>query len=352
MLIILDGILGEPEADSLVRRSSEFVRMAEVSRLTRVDRQRCETPESSLLGLAPHEGQLRQGPLTVSALGWDPPDSSLHFHLSLLSLGAAIQAPKQSLTAVEFAVIKDCLARLNTKKLTTLLGQQFDHGLVWERMGEMFTTHPSDIRSLSENLPVGDGEVELRRFIDDSVNLLQDEDFNRARIDKGLDPVNLAWPWGHGYRTPVPNLALRYGFPYRYESNSTRLAGLVRLGGFRHGSPERFGNGVETRFEDNQYDAGVVLYLDQWHSMRQREEFEELEYLTAKCGKELIKPMLDHVEEHRLELRIILLSESSGIAATFSENSADNHYPLDERSLLEPNLLRAQLFEFVRSAIA
>ena len=98
MLIILDGILGSPESDSLIRRVEGFQRLGEVSSLTRLSIPECETPEAMLLGLAPEEGQLRQGPLTVSALGWDPPERSLHFHLSLLSLQDTILAAKQPLT--------------------------------------------------------------------------------------------------------------------------------------------------------------------------------------------------------------------------------------------------------------
>ena len=122
MLIILDGILGSPESDSLIRRVEGFQRLGEVSSLTRLSIPECETIEAMLLGLAPEEGQLRQGPLTVSALGWDPPERSLHFHLSLLSLQDAILAPKQQLTPEEFAVIKSKLDVLKTKKLTTLVG--------------------------------------------------------------------------------------------------------------------------------------------------------------------------------------------------------------------------------------
>jgi len=351
MLMILDGILGHPESDSLIRRVEGFQRLGEVSSLNRLSIPECETPEAMLLGLAPEEGQLRQGPLTVSALGWDPPERSLHFHLSLLSLQDTILAPKQPLTPEEFAVIKSKLDVLKTKKLTTLVGQQFDHGLVWERMGELKTLSPSEIVSFQASLPDGDGDAELRRFIDDSVNILNQEEFNVRRVDNGLDPVNLAWPWGHGYRLPVPNLALRYGFPYRYESSSFRLAGLVRLAGFRHGEIGRFKTGLQTEFQAIQYDSGTIVHLDPWVKMREREEFEEMEYIADKCGKHLIARLLDHVLENRLELRILLQGTEASLATTFSATATDNIYPLDERSLGERKLPVQQLHEFVRTAM-
>ena len=351
MLIILDGILGSPESDSLIRKVEGFQRLGEVSTLTRITVPECETPEAMLLGLAPEEAQLRQGPLTVSALGWDPPERSLHFHLSLLSMGSVIKAPAQDLTPDEFKVVESKLALLKTKKLTPLVGRQFDHGLVWERMAELRTVAAGAIDLFETSLPEGDGEDELRRFIDDSVNLLHEEEFNLRRIDHGLDPVNLAWPWGHGFRLPVPNLALRYGFPYRYESSSMRLAGLVRLAGFRHGEIGRFGGGLKLKLEAIQYDPGVIVHLDPWVKMREREEFEEAEYLAAKCGKHLVGRLLDHVLENRLELRLVLPGTTSGLAARFGATPTDNHYPLDERSVSEVRLPNQSLHEFVRTAL-
>ena len=352
MLIILDGILGSGEEESLVRRLEGFVRLGEVSALTRLTIPECETPEAMLLGLAPEEGQLRQGPLSVSALGWDPPERSLHFHLSLLSLGCSIKAPTQELTPDEFKVVSAKLGLLKTKKLTPLVGRQFDHGLVWERVAELRTVPPSSLGSLPECLPEGDGEDELRRFIDDSVNLLHEEEFNLRRIDKGLDPVNLAWPWGHGFRLPVPNLALRYGYPYRYESGSMRLAGLVRLAGFRHGELGRFGAGLQTKFEAIQYDPGSIVYINPWVEMREKEEFEEMDYLARRCGEHLVARLLDHVLEQKLELRVVLLGSESGLAATFSATPVNNSSPLDERSLEEQKVARQPLHEFVRTALA
>lgn len=351
MLIILDGILGSPESDSLIRKVEGFQRLGEVSSLTRLTIPECETPEAMLLGLAPEEGQLRQGPLTVSALGWDPPERSLHFHLSLLSLTDSVRAPKQLLTPDEFTIVKAKLAVLNTKRLTTLVGQQFDHGLVWERMAEIKTFAPTEIVSLAESLPEGDGDAELRRFIDDSVNILHEEEFNLRRIDNGLDPINLMWPWGHGYRMPVPNLALRYGYPYRYESASFRLAGLVRLAGFKHGEIGRFGTGLQTNFQRIPYDPGTIVHLDPWVKMREREEFEEAEYLAAKCGEHLVARLLDHVLENRLELFVILLSKHEGLAATFSANSSANLYGFEEQSLRESKLPLLQVHELLKDAL-
>src|SRR5436309_2660365 len=83
-LVIVPELLGEPSI--LRQKLPTLERIAEVGRLFKLAATpSVETPEALYLGLNPEQGQLRQGPLTVSALGADPPPRSTHFHLSLMS---------------------------------------------------------------------------------------------------------------------------------------------------------------------------------------------------------------------------------------------------------------------------
>lgn len=75
----------------------------------------------------------------------------------------------------------------------------------------------------------------LRRFIDDSINLLGEQEFNLRRIDEGLAPVNLIWPWGQGFPPVIPNLALQRGTPCHVLSPALGLRGLSKMCGYTHG---------------------------------------------------------------------------------------------------------------------
>src|SRR5207302_8210503 len=143
------------------------------------------TREAAWLGMDPRRVVLQDGPLIVSALAADPPSGSVHFHLSLMSLetGAArrlsVRVPALHLTAVLEAAKK-----LNTKWLTVVNGEDADHGLVWEEGSLELGVAPAfaiEGRSINELLPEGDGENMLRRFIDDSVNLLSGLPINFVR---------------------------------------------------------------------------------------------------------------------------------------------------------------------------
>lgn len=203
-------------------------------------------PELAWFGLDPARLSSPQGPITVAALGKEPPPGSVQFHLSLASLSqdTTVDADSDVPAPEEETVLKQALEQLRTKTLTPLWGEALDHALVWESGSlDLGTT---EVRRLGQNplwstLPEGDGELMLRRLIDDSVNILADLDFNKQRLDEGKRPLNLLWPWGPGFRPYWPNLSIRRGEPVQVESRSLRLTGIANLLGCNHGKRQAFG---------------------------------------------------------------------------------------------------------------
>ncbi len=219
-----------PVAMRRMAESSPVFRLAPMGRQT--------TPEAAFLGIPPDVVKLAPGPLTVAALRQDPPSDSVQFHVSLMSLdeGAAARS-LSTISPQDLASILAEAKRLDTSRLTFLAGEGADHALVWESGSldiGVVTAADLEGRFLHECLPEGDGELLLRRFIDDSVNLLDNLEVNRRREGEGLPKLNLLWPWGQGFRTAVPNLALRRGEVATVHSPSMRLDGLTRLAGYRH----------------------------------------------------------------------------------------------------------------------
>ncbi|HSI72700.1 MAG TPA: hypothetical protein VK934_05945, partial [Fimbriimonas sp.] len=266
-VLIVPGLVQEPGGESVLRQKlptlqalSDLGNTFRLSPLPNV-----ETPEALYLGMPPTEGQLRQGPLTVAALGADPPERSTHFHLSLLSLDEdRVVKPTHMPTPEEGRILFERAKLLNTRTLTVLQGEELDHALVWEGLGDFETHAPGTELSYAKHRPEGDAEVLLRRLIDDSVNLLSDLELNQRRIDEGLQPFNILWPWGHGRRVPVRNLALMRAEPAMVESASLRMAGLSRLVGYSHVDRASVGRGLRTRFSQiaarcRQRDLSIVV---------------------------------------------------------------------------------------------
>lgn len=303
---------------------------------------RVETPEALLLGIDPDKVRLEQGPLTIAALGADPPERSTHFHLSLMSLtDGVVVRHKTVLPPEQVDLVMARLSRLNTPSLTVVIGEDADHGLVWEGLGDLGTTSAveADGQPLKGHLPEGDNEVALRRFIDDSVNLLDELEFNEQRIDEGLPPINLAWPWGQGVRRPVPNLALLRGEPAMVFSDSLRLQGLTRLAGYRHGDQRLFGTGLNARLEELRQAAlngnSTIIVINAFARLAEQGLVEERGWLTKQVEERFLEGLYDSAQE--IPTRLTLLapnSESVGLGIMYqSKDQNTNSIPFDERAL-------------------
>ena len=360
LVIIVPELLSE-SAPILDRALPAFSALAERSKLYRIAKpEPTETPEARLLGLKPCEAELRQGPLTVAAFGADPPARSLHFHVSLLSVaGDTAREPNPLPTDEEVRAIVEAARKLNTRLLTFVEGVRLDHGLVWEALGDLATVPPSELSggALREHLPRGDGEPMLRQYIDDSVNLLGELDLNRRRLDEGLDPLNLLWPWGQGVRFPVPNLLLLRGEPATVTSTSLRLAGLSRLVGYRHSDISWLGRGLQSRLRDAAgrllAASSSILVLDCFAEFRARTELDEAAYFARQIDTNLFQPILDQAADEAMKLLVAAPSQKAdGLALVFdSKGSSASTYPFDERSIDEPKLGRVDLESLVASAL-
>lgn len=317
------------------------------------------TPEAAWLGLDPHSLVLQDGPLTVAALNADPPARSVHFHLSLMSFedGAAKKLTTR-IAPADLQTIRFAADRLNTNFLTSVWGENADHGLVWEDGSLELGAAPSwaiEGQSIEGWLPEGDGEKMLRRYIDDSINLLSELPLNKQRIEEGLQPINLLWPWGHGFREPVPNLALRRGEICQVESSSMRLQGLTRLAGYRHGDRVGFGKGVRINFAQilqsvNSHDCTLAL-IDGFSFLHETSRPDQMEWLIDAIDKNLLQPLWDVARREPLRLTLVApggytepwrrVSGASSIGLVLSYDSrtvASNHVPFDERALEERTL--------------
>jgi len=376
-VLIVPDLLGETSI--LSQKLPALERIAEMGRLSKIGTvPDVETPEALCLGLAPDQGQLRQGPLTVAALGVDPPTRSTHFHLSLMSfadgVGRSVAAgialrdhaagtrrasPAATIDADEQRAVFELAKKLNTKTLTIVEGEGLDHGLVWESIGDHRTSAPPEVegKPILEHLPEGDAEVPLRRFIDDSINILSEIELNERRIDDDLPPLNLLWPWGEGIRLPLPNLALKRGEPALVLSSSMRLAGLTRLVGYRHGDRREFGRGTNTRLakiaETCLGEPVAIVLIDAFSMFRQNNQLDEAEWLAHELDRLLLKPLFE--EALKTPWRLKLLSPPSppssleGLAVELETPGSlpTNVYPFDERSLDERSVPVGTLWELV-----
>jgi 2,3-bisphosphoglycerate-independent phosphoglycerate mutase len=355
--IVLPGLVGANEDGSVLLEPSgllaAIVGEGRVVRLAPMLPAVC--PEAAFLGLDPAAHPIAQGPLTVAALGAAPPETSVHFHLSLCSVDedGRLQdpGPVEGLREVMGAA-----QRLNSRALTPLEGEGRDHALVWEEGSTELETTPIVSAlggGLFSQLPRGEGEDLLRKFVDDSVNLLGELESNHVRREEGLPPLNCLWPWGQGFRPRLPNLPLRRGDVAFVESGSLRLLGLCRLVGYGHGDRHRFGTGLKTDFSvvrDTALGHRVSLALvEATVEMRKHGRLDEIAYTLQQLESEVLAPLFAMRAREPFELRIASAGDSMGLGLLYrSDRPGQGALPFDERVLDDGRAPFLPVWEFLR----
>ncbi len=94
-------------------------------------------------------------------------------------------------------------------------GVGYRHLLVHRNHGklDLHTTPPHDIlgQPIAEYLPRGKDAGELISLMNDSRELLRDQEINRVRLDLGERTATQIWLWGQGFRPALTPFAERYG---------------------------------------------------------------------------------------------------------------------------------------------
>ena len=306
------------------------------------------TPEAAYLGLDPALTRIASGPLVVAALGAEPPPKSVHFHLSLISFIDDNLTPiPMVVPPADLEVIKDTVRKLDTRDLTIVWGDNVDHGLVWEGGSiDLGTAAPSQpLSPYRACLPEGDGEPRLRRFIDDSINLLGELELNQRRMDEGLPPVNCLWPWGQGFRPALADLGLRRGRSAIVESSSLRLQGLCKLVGYRHNPQSSFGAGTSVKLDRLVTSSADIIVLDQIREFRSKNQLEEARWLTAEIDRRLFEPWAAATEDQPIEILVLTTGDPVGLALHYRSNrDLTSTIPFDERAT-QDSLSRSPLWE-------
>ncbi len=343
VVAVPDWIGGAGSEDVLRQRMEGLSRLAEIGEVVRLAPDPpTETPEALILGLNPTVVNLRQGPLTVAALGADPPDRSTHFHLSLLEFADGKVVGSELLPSPsDLRQVLEVAKKLNTKALTLVAGEGRDHALVWEGLGDLATISAADAtgKALRTVLPEGDAEVILRRYIDDSINLLSELELNQVRAEEGLPQLNLLWPWGQGTRHRVPNLALKRGAPSLVISPSLRMQGLARLAGYRHEPRSALRSGINLNLglvrERVLSRDSTIVYLPVFGALRAEGMLEEAAWFTRRLDDELFVPIAESLAEDPLRLTLLAPSgKNVGLALQVDSGvRRDNVTPFDTRPI-------------------
>lgn len=336
---------GPPEGLKYLAELGEVIRLGPVGR----------SIEAELMGL-PEDVYVPRGPLVVSAFGWEPPRKSVHFEMSLLSVGADGLIKKVgSVSKEEARILAEQFPRLATRKVTPKWGEQATHGLVWED-GSLELGCFSDSEVLGKlwtsTMPEGDGEYMLRTLIDDSLNLFDELEMNQRREDEGKPKANLLWPHSFGFRPDLPHLPLHRGEIFYYFSDQIGIEGMTKLVGYEHCDRHELRMGLHLNFmllEANlsQPDAFVIVD-DQLGKMLEFDRGEEARYVLEKLEDKIWGAFALDLSEGAANQGAILcpgVGGEPGMGLIFGQGVERNGIPFDVRAWEDKRLRNLRFSE-------
>lgn len=277
-LLLLDGLLGLGSSESVLPREGLLGNFAS----GRVQAIRVapmmEARELEAFGFRPSGPPIPEGPLVARALGAMPPRDAASLAVTVCSLGDdGVLARPDAISPSESLELRRAVEAISSRTLRGVAGDGAEHAMIWIKpaMDTVLQSLPAALgHPLNAMLPVGEGEVVFRRWIDDSVNWLLEQEFNERRRDEGRPTLDVLWPWGAGFEPALPHVGLSYGAPVELHAQGLRARGLAALVGaqFHEWNPWRkdwdFGTLPitiwRTRGPQDARDAGQFERLERW----------------------------------------------------------------------------------------
>jgi 2,3-bisphosphoglycerate-independent phosphoglycerate mutase len=190
----------------------------------------------SLLGYDPKEFYTGRGPVEAAAMGISMDSRDVAFRASLISTdGEQLLDYSAGHVATEDArQLVETAQKICTRQQKLFPGVSYRHILLWGDGPldvQTHAPHENTNRPLSEILPKGENESALRRFIWDSMELLDEQPYNRRRRDAGKLPANMLWPWGQGQAPQLESFFRKRGMMGTVIAAVDVIKGLGRLTG-------------------------------------------------------------------------------------------------------------------------
>lgn len=171
----------------------------------------------SLLGYDPREWYLGRGPMEALNLGMDLKEGEVAFRCNLVHVDENDVLAEYSSGNLPSDVGAELFDALNEEFADR--GFRFKPGIRYRGVmvaegfedTKCYLPHDEMGRPVEEVLPEGQNADRLTRMMQDSRELLREHPLNKKRAENGEYTANMAWPWGNGMMSQLPQVNDRYG---------------------------------------------------------------------------------------------------------------------------------------------
>ncbi|MFB6347626.1 MAG: cofactor-independent phosphoglycerate mutase [bacterium] len=171
----------------------------------------------SLLGYDPREWYLGRGPMEALNLGMDLKEGEVAFRCNLVHVNDANILAEYSAGNLPSDIGAELFQTLNQEFSDR--GFRFEPGIRYRGVmvaegfeeTKCYLPHDEMGRPVGEVLPEGENADRLIEMMRDSRDVLEQHPLNEKRKANGGYTANMAWPWGNGLMSSLPQVKDRYG---------------------------------------------------------------------------------------------------------------------------------------------
>lgn len=316
----------------------------------------------SLLGYDPRQFYTGRGPIEALAMGIALDEKDVAYRCSLVSSDGETMLDYSAghiSTEESRPLIELVNKKLGGGRLQFYPGVSYRHILAWrDGVADVQTIPPHDFvgQPLAGHWPEGDGAEKLKRWMYDSLEILDGHEINRKRREDGKAPGNMIWLWGQGYAPHLPGFLQTFGKTGAVITAVDVVRGLGRATGLEIIAVPGATGYIDTDYEAKAryalaaLDAHDFVYVhvespdesghegDIEHKIRSIEDIDKKIVAVLRAG--MIKK-----DEYRLlivpdhKTPIALKTHEAGPVPFLLHDSARphtaSHFPFDERAVEE-----------------
>ena len=281
----------------------------------------------SVLGYDPGLYYTGRSPLEALSVGVQMAPDDIVFRCNLVTLTEEEPYPEKTIvdhssseiSTADADILMDAIREhFNSDEFQFYTGTSYRHIMIWKhgRVSHLEPPHDHLERVIGPFLPQ---EQCLRRFMEESFDILNNHPLNVQRAKEGKNKANSLWYWGAGTRPSLPNFTEKTGLKGAMISAVDLLKGIALGAGMQVCEVPGATGSIDTNWEGKAQAALQALLEDgcdfayvhveapdeMAHQGLLKEKIESIEYLDSR----LVAPICRGLEEAGEEYRMLILPD-------------------------------------------
>lgn len=281
----------------------------------------------SVLGYDPGLYYTGRSPLEALSVGVQMEPDDIVFRCNLVTLTEPEPYPEKTIldhssseiSTADADVLMDAIrAHFNSDEFQFYTGTSYRHIMIWKhgRVSALEPPHDHLTKVIGPFLPK---EECLRRFMEESFDILNNHPLNVQRARGGKNKANSLWYWGAGTRPSLPSFTGKTGLKGAMISAVDLLKGIALGAGMQVCEVPGATGSIDTNWEGKAQAALRALLEDgcdfayvhveapdeMAHQGLLKEKIESIEYLDSR----LVAPICRGLEEAGEEYRMLILPD-------------------------------------------